>query len=154
MQQRIEGIDLLRGFALLGLPTMNMVVFSMPSSAYINPTSFTELSFLNDFLFSFFHLFSDQKFMGLFALLFGASILLLTNKSKGSGKRPSFIHYSRMFWLFVFGILHSLYLWDGDVLALYAILGCLLYPLKSMRARWLLLIASIVMACAVPCRAL
>lgn len=151
MQQRIEGIDLLRGFALLGLPTMNMVSFSMPFSAYINPTSFAEHYFLNDFLFSFFHLFSDQKFMGLFSLLFGASILLLANKSKESGKTPAFIHYSRMFWLFVLGILHSLYLWDGDILALYAILGCLLYPLKFIRARWLLLIACIVMVGAVFC---
>jgi uncharacterized protein len=56
-----------------------------------------------------------------------------------------------MFWLFGFGFLHSLYLWEGDILALYAMLGCLLYPLKNLRARWLLLIATFVMASAVLC---
>lgn len=142
---RIEGIDLLRGFALLGLPTMNIITFSMPISAYFNPTSFSDTNFLNHFIFSFFYIFSDQKFMGLFSLLFGASLLLLTNKSQQSGKNPVFIHYSRMFWLFVVGMLHGLYLWEGDILALYALLGCLLYPLKNLRVRWLLLIACITM---------
>jgi len=146
---RIEAIDLLRGFAILGLPTMNMIAFSMPMSAYMNPTSFGQDDYLNHFLFSFFHLFSDQKFMGLFSLLFGASTLLLATKTSTDSKSPLFIHYSRMFWLFVIGLLHSVYLWEGDILALYALLGCLIYPLKDLSIKWLFFMASIAMGGAV-----
>jgi uncharacterized protein len=140
MQHRIETIDLLRGFALLGLPTMNIVAFSMPFSAYINPTSFAQEGLLNHFIFSFFHLFSDQKFMGLFSLLFGASIILLASKTQKSGNNAGSIHYSRMLWLFLLGLLHAFYLWEGDVLMIYALLGVLLYPLKNLRAKWLFIL--------------
>lgn len=145
MQQRIEVIDLLRGFALLGLPTMNMVAFSMPSSAYMNPTSFAQYDFLNHFLFSFFHLFADQKFMGLFSLLFGASLVLLANKTQQSGASAAPIHYSRMFWLLLIGLLHGLFLWEGDILTFYAVLGLLLYPLKNLSAKWLFALAALVL---------
>ena len=82
MTDRIQTLDLLRGIAVLGLPLMNMVAFAMPTAAYINPNVFDGSSALNHFIYSLFTIFADQKFMGLFSLLFGAGIILLAEKRK------------------------------------------------------------------------
>ena len=132
MLQRIENIDLIRGFAVLGLPIMNIIVFAMPWAAYLNPTSYGNDQFLSHFLFNFFHLFADQKFMGLFSLLFGASMLMLIEKAEVTGRRPWLVHYSRTFWLLVIGFLHVWFLWEGDVLMIYALIGLALYPMRYL----------------------
>lgn len=130
MTSRLQSIDLLRGFALLGLPTMNIIVFSMPFSGYLNPVSYASDGALNDLVFSFFYLFADQKFMGIFSALFGASVLLLADKNQQAGKHAGRIHYSRTFWLIVIGFLHAWFLWEGDVLMYYGIMAIVLYPFK------------------------
>mgnify|MGYP000268026533 CR=1 FL=1 len=84
MTSRIQSLDLLRGIAVLGLPTMNIIIFSMPPGAYFNPTVFDGASAINHFLFSLFQIFADQKFMGLFSLLFGAGIIILAEKRKAN----------------------------------------------------------------------
>ena len=48
MSQRIHSIDMLRGFALLGILIMNIISFSMPAMAYFNPKVY-QLSFLDEF---------------------------------------------------------------------------------------------------------
>jgi uncharacterized protein len=138
---RLENIDLIRGIALLGLPFMNIINFAMPMSAYWNPTSYGNDDFLNHPLYIFFHLFADQKFMGLFSLLFGAGIILFAEKLQASGRKAGLIHYSRQFWLLVIGCLHAFFLWEGDILIIYAVIGMLLYPLKNLKAKWLMVMS-------------
>lgn len=65
---------------------------------------------------------AQGKFLTLFALLFGAGLQLLLKR----GKR--WIH-ARLFWLMVFGLLHSLFLWDGDILLDYGLIGLVCYGL-------------------------
>ncbi|MFT7505229.1 MAG: hypothetical protein ACI8ZZ_001051 [Gammaproteobacteria bacterium] len=132
LNERIQNIDILRGIALLGLPTMNMVVFALPFAAYLNPTAVANANWLDHAIFSFFYIFADQKFMGLFTLLFGASMVLLSDKVKTNGKNPTTVHYVKTCWLLVFGFLHVWFLWEGDILMMYAIAGLLLYPLKKL----------------------
>jgi len=129
---RIQSIDVLRGIALLGLPTMNIIHFSMPQAAYMNPLVHQADAFLNHEVFSFFNIFADQKFMGLFTLLFGASLLLLRDKNKSNGVDSSLIHYCRMFVLLIIGLLHFWYIWAGDILMFYAVIGMMLYPLAKL----------------------
>lgn len=139
---RINSIDVLRGIALLGLPTMNIIHFSMPQAAYMNPYVYKADAFLNHTLFSFFNLFADQKFMSLFTLLFGASLLLLRNKNESRGADSSLIHYSRMFFLLLIGIIHFWFIWSGDILMFYAVIGMMLFPLAKLPPKILLWISA------------
>ncbi|WP_226646774.1 DUF418 domain-containing protein [Microbulbifer variabilis] len=145
MQARISQLDLLRGIAILGIPFMNMVGFSMPMAAYLNPKAYLAEGPLNDYMFIFLHLFADQKFMGLFALLFGAGIILLAEKRKYLKKSAAKIHYSRNFWLLVVGMLHAIYIWEGDILTVYALIAMVLYVFRRLRGGWLITLGIMVL---------
>ena len=138
---RIDVLDVFRGFALLGLPLMNLVAFSMPFPAYVNPQAFHGENTLNHIWFSVFYVFADQKFMGIFSVLFGAGLALLHEKFEAEDnpkvQRGSGTIYIRLFVLLVFGYLHMTYLWSGDVLMLYAAWGMCLFPLVGVSQRGL-----------------
>lgn len=126
---RYETVDLIRGLAVCGILIMNIVSFGMPTSAYLNPTSFLGDYPSTHWVFGISHVLADQKFMGLFSLLFGCSAMLFITKLKASGRNSTLFYYSRTLWLLVFGMLHSLLLWDGDILFFYGLCGLVLYPL-------------------------
>ncbi len=84
--ERIGSIDVLRGFAVLGILVMNIQSFAMPFSAYFNPTAYGDLSGANYWVWFFSHLLADQKFMTLFSLLFGAGVVLMTQSHRGPGR--------------------------------------------------------------------
>lgn len=144
--QRIVAIDVLRGFALLGILLMNIQSFAMPDDAYFNPTNYGNLEGLNYGVWAFSHIFADQKFMTIFSLLFGAGILLITNKLESRGQSALGLHYRRNIWLLVFGLSHALLLWTGDILTAYALCAFWVYWLRKLKPMWLLIIGLIVMA--------
>ena len=130
--ERIASIDVLRGVALLGILAMNIQAFSMPSAAYINPTAYGDLHGANFWVWFACHLFADQKFMSIFSMLFGAGIFLMTSRLEATGKKPAPIHYRRMGWLILFGLLHGYLLWFGDILFNYGLCGLLAYVFRKM----------------------
>ncbi len=136
MKQRIVVIDVLRGFALLGILLMNMSSFAMPNMAYFNPTVYGGNDVWNRLVFSLSHIFADQKMMALFSMLFGASVMLVTSNLEKRGQSPFGFHYIRNFWLLIFGLLHSVLIWDGDILLIYALCSFVLYWLRRMPPKW------------------
>jgi uncharacterized protein len=124
---RIATLDIVRGIAVMGILAMNIVAFSMPFAAYINPTAYgTESNAdLGSWIFSF--ILVDGKMRGLFSFLFGASMLLVIDRAEAAGASPAWVHYSRMFWLLVFGLIHYFFIWYGDILTLYAPIGMLAF---------------------------
>ena len=131
MNERIESIDVLRGFALLGILIMNITSFAMPSMAYFSPVVY-DINTLNHVIYSLTHIIADQKFMAIFSMLFGASTILFINSVKIKGKRPLLLYYSRNFWLLIIGWIHSSYLWYGDILFIYALCAFLLFFFKNL----------------------
>ena len=131
---RIESIDILRGFALLGILIMNISSFAMPSMAYFSPVVYA-VNNMNHIVYSFTHIIADQKFMAIFSMLFGASTLLFINSAIKRGKNPLFLFYSRNFWLLIIGSIHSSYFWHGDILFIYALCSFPLYFFKNLSAR-------------------
>ncbi len=127
--ERIDAIDVLRGFALLGILLMNVQSFAMPQAAYFNPTAYGDLEGANLNVWVAVRMLADQKFMTIFSMLFGAGIVLMAGRAeaRGDGRR---VHYRRMGWLLVIGLLHAHLLWSGDILFLYAVCGMLVYPLR------------------------
>ena len=85
LQERIGSIDILRGVAVLGILVMNIQLYAMISAAYFNPTSYGDLNGANRLIWLFSHLFADMKFISLFSLLFGAGILLFSDKAEAKG---------------------------------------------------------------------
>ncbi|WP_237134403.1 DUF418 domain-containing protein [Pseudohongiella sp. O18] len=138
--QRIETLDVLRGLAVLGILVMNIQSFAMPMAAYLNPAAFGSLEGINGLVWSIGHLLTDQKMMALFSMLFGAGILLFCERAEASGRSVAKYYYRRNLWLVVFGLLHGYLLWSGDILFLYGICACLLYPLRRKSVRTLIIL--------------
>ena len=142
---RIDSIDVLRGLALLGILLMNIQLFAMPGAAYFNPTAYGDLAGANYYVWLGSRMFADQKFMTIFSMLFGAGIVLMTTRAERQGESRR-VHYRRMRWLAVIGLLHAHLLWDGDILFLYAICGMAVYPLRAKPPRTLIRIGVATMA--------
>ncbi len=136
---RIDSIDVLRGFALLGILVMNIQLFAMPDAAYFNPTAYGDLQGANLNVWLGSRLLADQKFMTIFSMLFGAGIVLMTTRAEARGESRR-VHYRRMGWLVVIGLLHAHLLWAGDILFLYGVCGMLVYPLRTKPPRRLLVL--------------
>ena len=128
---RIDAIDVLRGFALLGILLMNVQSFSMPQAAYFNPTAYGDLEGANLNVWVAVRMLADQKFMTIFSMLFGAGIVLMAGRAEARGDARR-VHYRRMGWLLVIGLLHAHLLWSGDILFLYAVCGMLVFPLRRL----------------------
>ncbi len=103
---RISSLDLLRGFAVLGILVMNIQSYSMINQAYLNPSAYGDLTGLNKWIWIVSHVLFDQKFMTIFSILFGAGIILMTRKAEEKTKRSAGFHYNRIFWLFIIGKFH------------------------------------------------
>jgi uncharacterized protein len=72
--------------------------------------------------------FVENKFIGLFSVLFGISFWLFLDRARARGASATSLFYRRIGWLFLFGMLHGWLLWCFDVLRFYA-LWALLLPL-------------------------
>jgi uncharacterized protein len=139
-KERIASLDMLRGFAVLGILPMNIQSFSMIDAAYWNPTAYGNLHGANYLVWLLSNLLANLKFMNIFCMLFGAGIFLMTSRVEAAGIPPARLHYRRMAWLIVFGLLHSYLLWSGDILFDYGMCGLILYPLRNCRVKTLLVI--------------
>ncbi len=136
--ERIRSLDLLRGFALLGILIMNIQSFSMVGAAYVNPTAYGDLSGGNGWVYVLSHVLADNKFMTLFAMLFGAGIVLMTSRAEARGTNSAGVHYRRTLILLVIGLLHAYLLWAGDVLVTYALCALVVFPFRKLSPRTLL----------------
>ncbi len=136
--ERIVALDVLRGFALLGILIMNIQSFAMPSAAYTNPTAYGDLQGSNLLVWFWSHVLADQKFMALFSMLFGAGVVLMADRAAASSRSPAGIHYRRMVWLGVFGLAHAHFLWYGDILFWYSLSGMVVFLWRGKSPLWLL----------------
>lgn len=146
VSERILSLDILRGFAVLGILIMNIQSYSMIGAAYLNPTAYGDLTGVNRWVWILSHVFADMKFMGLFSLLFGAGIVLFTQRAEAKGHDPMRLHYRRTFWLLVFGLLHAYLLWYGDILVSYALCALGVYFFRKHSPKTLLIIGLILVS--------
>ncbi len=122
---RDERIDGLRGFALLGILLINIQSFLYGATnpiGYLEPDAVA----LDRFVYFATAAVINLKFMPLFAMLFGAGFSLLYVKLSERSDAPRRIYLRRMVFLFVFGVLHGLFFYYGDITNMYALAGLLL----------------------------
>ena len=149
-RERITALDALRGFALLGILLMNIVAMGMYGSAYDDPTVTGGSTGPNLWVWTVMHVLAEGKMRCLFSLVFGASVILLTTRLEGRPDAAD-IYYRRTLWLLLFGIIHAYLLWEGDILYPYALCALVLYPFRTLRAKTLIIVGSILLvlnACA------
>lgn len=145
-RERIASLDVLRGFALLGILIMNIQAFAMPSAAYSNPAAYGDLDGVNGWVWILSHVFADQKFMAIFSMLFGAGVCLFSDRAIERTGRSAGAYYRRNLVLLVVGILHGYLLFYGDILFSYAMCALWVYLMRNRSPRTLLIVASLLLA--------
>lgn len=140
--QRIEALDVVRGFALLGIFLMNIEWFNRPIASFNEgmPRELTGLDWLASWFIAYF---VQGKFWTIFSLLFGMGFAVMLVRAERAGRQFTKIYLRRILALAVFGAVHFLYLWEGDILFSYAVAALALLIVLYGRA-W-----PIVIACAV-----
>lgn len=136
--QRYITMDALRGFAVMGILLINIMPFGMPDLAFISPAIYGDMDAANVGTWITTFVLVDGKMRGLFTLLFGASMMLVIERAEANGQSPAAVHYSRIFWLALFGLAHFFFIWWGDILFLYAGAGAVIYFMRNWEARTLI----------------
>jgi uncharacterized protein len=145
-QERINSLDALRGFALLGILLTNVLVFGLPLAAANNPT-ISGATGLNLASWVLARILVVGKMRCLFSMVFGASAILLTSRAEGrSGAGSADIYYRRNLWLLLFGLAHAFLLFFGDILYTYALCALILFPFRKLPAKKLLMIGGLFIA--------
>jgi uncharacterized protein len=134
---RIQTLDVLRGFAVLGILAVNIAAFGLPLSAELVPAQVPFASAPGAALAQWFtDVFFTQKFVALFSMLFGISIFLVGGEKNDPVRSPQLKR--RLLWLALFGLLHGAVFWYGDILLLYALTGLVMALMRSMPAKRLI----------------
>jgi uncharacterized protein len=130
---RLAAIDILRGFSLLGVLLANLQSLTYPG-IYFPPLAFADHTPVNRVVEAFIRGFAEGSFYPLFATLFGLGFAMQMQKP---GFTPD--HFRRrLLVLLGFGLLHAAFVWEGDILVSYALLGFALIPLRDRSTRTLL----------------
>ena len=122
---------------MLGILLMNAVSFRFGSGPYLNLSAGGSETWLDWAVGIFGEVFVDQKFMGLFSLLFGAGMILFIDRASGRGRRAVLLNLWRNALLLIIGGFHAI-LWDGDVLMVYAVSSVFLIAMRKL-PNWLLI---------------
>ncbi len=142
---RLFTLDALRGVAVMAILLANLPGFALPDPAYSNPLAWGGSGAADLTAWALTEIFVNGRMRGLFSLLFGASTLLILERAEEKGQNGASLHLRRMAVLFLFGMVHRTFIWSGDILAHYALVGVVALGFVGLSARRLLA-AAIAMA--------
>jgi uncharacterized protein len=128
-------MDIIRGISLCGILLMNIVGFGL-FKAYMDPTNSGGSTGWNLDAWWTTSMFFEGTMRGMFSMLFGAGIILFTDRSpdKNQGNNVTDLFFRRLLWLLLFGIIHCyLLLWDGEILYCYAIVGMFAFSFRHLK---------------------
>lgn len=140
---RILSLDVIRGIAVMGIFSVNVVGMAMIEFAYFYPPAYGLEIVWDRVMWAGNMLIVDGRFRSLFSILFGASMVLVIERAVAAGKKGWQVHYPRMIVLLLFGLAHFYFFWWGDILANYALVGMIAYVFWRLRTKWLLVASAI-----------
>jgi uncharacterized protein len=143
---RILTLDVIRGVAVMGIFSVNVIAFAMVESAYFNPASYGGHTGPNLALWAANMVLVDGKMRTLFSMLFGASMLLVIERAERGGRSGWWTHFRRMIVLLGFGLLHYYFIWFGDILTLYAVSGLIAFLFRRMSVEKLVALGAALLA--------
>ena len=142
--ERISSVDVVRGIAVLGILLMNIIGFAFHAAVYGDPTVAGGSDGVNWWVYAVNAVLVDGKMRGIFSVVFGAGVVILTSRAveRGAAADAADVYYRRTIWLMLFGIVHAYLLWWGEILYPYALLGLLLYPMRRLSVRGLVIMGT------------
>ena len=145
---RIRSLDVLRGVGVLGMLAIHIQLFAFPSLARWNPTAYGHFSGLNWWAWLLVAILADGKFITIFAMLLGVSIVMLAS-DRGDSAVPAWrAHMRRMSVLLVIGLLHAYFVWYGDMLVPLALSGTVAFFARRLSPPKLLVLGALTFATA------
>lgn len=148
--ERIQTLDVIRGFALLGIFLMNIEWFNRPIAELGSgvPAGLTGLDFAVAWCI---HTFVSSKFWPMFSLLFGMGFAVMLQRAQARGSAFVATYARRTAALAAFGLLHGVLLWPGDILFAYAVTAAaLLLTLFGKPKHWFMLLVPFAVLTAIP----
>ena len=145
---RIQTVDMIRGFALLGILLMNIIGFGINWDMWSNILHGPKNTW-DYYSFAAIESFFDGTMRGLFSMLFGAGMILFTlnKKDMPGGPTVTEYYYRRLLWLVVFGLFNAfILLWFGDILYFYGLCGMVLFVFRKTNPKWLLVLGLVCMS--------
>ncbi|MDP5273709.1 DUF418 domain-containing protein [Chengkuizengella axinellae] len=140
-QERITILDVLRGFAILGILISNMPYFQSPQLYNNLLIEKVWTHALDPYIDMLYVVFIQGKFYTLFSFLFGVGFVIFMSRASQSVEKPKLLLSRRLFILLIIGLIHALLIWWGDILVTYAVLGFVLLLFTKTNPKWLLGIA-------------
>ncbi|WP_257347585.1 DUF418 domain-containing protein [Pseudalkalibacillus decolorationis] len=137
--ERIESLDIIRGFALLGIFLVNMPAFFAPALKYDLYGLTPEYDGIDQWVRLIFDLFVQAKFYPMFSFLFGLGFYIFLTRAEQNTERPKLLFGLRLLILLLFGLLHLVLFWYGDILHTYAISGFFLLFFYKRKAKTVLI---------------
>ena len=138
---RIVSLDMMRGFAILGIFLVNMLSFHSPL-LYIEPLEWWKEP-LDQGVYMFIDIFIQASFYPLFSMLFGYGLVMLWEKTQKKGLSFHPIALRRLFFLLIVGLAHAILVWHGDILFNYALLGFIFLLFIKLSGKKMLVLGSI-----------
>lgn len=138
-QARYDSLDYIRGLSIFGILFVNAISFAQPFMVYAgmpSPVPMTATDHWADWAID---SFAHSKFITIFSLLFGVSVFLVGKSYPADAKGFNTPLFRRLFWLLIFGLVHGMIIWLGDVLLLYALSGMIMIFLRNRSASTLLI---------------
>jgi len=137
LSERIVFIDVLRGMALFGILAANMRAFFAPIDAYgdIGALFHGRADVLAQF---FIDAFIQGKFITIFSFLFGMGFAIQMTRAEARGARFMGFYPRRLLALALFGLIHGILIWAGDILLTYACSGAILLLFRKRQQKTLL----------------
>ncbi|MGE7837699.1 DUF418 domain-containing protein [Viridibacillus arvi] len=137
-QQRVRLVDSLRGFSLFGILLANLLIFQYGMFGK-DLISFYNLSDFNFGSYKFIQVFVEGTFMPIFTFLFGYSLIKLVESIREKGRKSRWFLVRRFLMLLTLGLLHSTYIWEGDILTFYGGIGFFLFFFINRKPKTLII---------------
>ncbi len=134
--ERVDTIDILRGMALFGILAANIRGFAGPALVYMMPSRFWS-AFHDRLAQAFVDTFIQGKFITIFAFLFGVGFAVQFERAEQRGAKFGWTYSRRLFVLVLFGLIHGLLIWFGDILLVYALSGFVLLLFRKRQNKTL-----------------
>ena len=134
-RERIKYMDLLRGVAIFGILIANARWFSLYSPNVKGLFTFAEI---DRWVHLFQHVFIESKFYSIFSILFGWGIAIQINRSKKDDASTAGFLRRRLWFMMLLGGIHLFFIWEGDIVFLYGLVGFVLVALRKYSNRIIL----------------
>ena len=127
--ERISEIDIIRGFALFGILMVNMSFFKIPMFFERYPSNFPEgIEQVSAWVIQ---LFFTGKFYAIFSFLFGLGFYIFMERTLARGMELVPLYRRRLLALMLFGFIHLFFIWSGDILFAYALVGFIMLRFRD-----------------------